>query len=29
MEFPEFSFKVEIFTILVKINGMHSITEAR
>ena len=29
MEFPEFSFKVGILTILVKVNGMHSITEAR
>ena len=29
MEFPEFSFKVGILTILLKINGMHSKIEAR
>ena len=29
MEFPEFSLKVEILTILLKIKGMNSITEAR
>ena len=29
MEFPEFSLKVGILTILLKINGVHSLTEAR